>query len=166
MSEPTGCRGVQFVVGASRNLSKTTSLVKKKKQKTTKQKIHNGYSDNAVISLHFSMSQIKRVHIRFCSKQRRITISVSTTKFWNCNQGHKQFPRPCGQAKNFAYSLSIKFVTWDIRRLTRTKVRYLHYGQTKKKKKKKKKERKERKRKKKCPWLLKQFILDQRICIK
>ena len=164
MSEPTGCRGVQFVVGASRNLLKTTSLVKK--QKTKKQKIHNGYSDNAVISLHFSMSQIKRVHIRFCSKQRRITMSVSTAKFWNCNQGHKQFPRPCGQAKNFAYSLSIKFVTWDIRRLTRTKVRYLHYGQTKKKKKKKKKERKERKRKKKCPWLLKQFILDQRICIK
>ena len=48
ISEPTGSRGVQFVVGTSKTLLKTTSLVKKKKKKN----IHNGCADHAVISLH------------------------------------------------------------------------------------------------------------------
>ena len=65
MSEPTGSRGVQFVVGTSKTLFKTTSLVKKQTNKQQQQQqtknIHNGYSDHAVISLHLCRKS-KGVH--------------------------------------------------------------------------------------------------------
>ena len=100
---------------------------KKQKQKT--KNIHNGYSDHAVISLHL------------CRRPKGVHIFYSIV-----NKGESQY---LYQLQNFEIAIKVTnnspgpVARPKIRRLTRTKVHYLHYGKTKKKKKK----RKERKKK-------------------
>ena len=117
MSEPTGSRGVQFVVGTTKTLLKTTSLAKKKKN------AHNGYSDHAVISLHL------------CRRPKGVHIFDSIV-----NKGEPQY---LYQLQDFEIAIKVTnnapgpVARPKIRRLTRTKVHYLHYGKTKTKKKRK-----------------------------
>ena len=111
MSEPTGSRGVQFAVGTSKTLLKTTSLVKKKQKN-----IHNSYSDHVVISLHL------------CRRPKGVHIFDSIV-----NKGEPQY---LYQLQNFEIAIKVKnnspgpMARPKIRRLTWTKVHYLQYGKT------------------------------------